>query len=224
MRLPKGESVMAIAERLVARVGFTLKPTGPERGTSKVESSKEGVFRGDGRGCRRGNVVSHNAPAFPCLEDSTLEKLEQASASRPREASNDFRLRRSSANPRSPLARPSPYTLPRKGNSLRYPLPPWVALLSRSARATSFASRSRAGASLSPFGRAGFSASRSRGSGRGAFRTPSPSHLPPKTYAFKSAYTPLDLGWRASSVHSTSTWPLRESPVLASFSSVNPRR
>ena len=35
---------------------------------------KEGVLRGDGRGCRRGNVVPHNAPAFPCTECSPLEK------------------------------------------------------------------------------------------------------------------------------------------------------
>ena len=46
--------------------------------------------RGNGKGCRRGNVVPHNAPAFPCTECSPLEKLEQASASTPGAESTDF--------------------------------------------------------------------------------------------------------------------------------------
>ena len=52
----------------------------PKAGRSRKHGSprppKEGVLRGDGRGCRRGNAVSHNAPAFPRLEDSALNKLD----------------------------------------------------------------------------------------------------------------------------------------------------
>ena len=52
----------------------------PKAGRSRKHGSprppKEGVLRGDGRGCRRGNAVSHNAPAFPCLEDSASNKLD----------------------------------------------------------------------------------------------------------------------------------------------------
>ena len=61
----------AIAERLVARVGFTLKPTGPERGTSKAESQRGGP--GGWKGVQEG-PQAHNAPALPCPEDSPLEK------------------------------------------------------------------------------------------------------------------------------------------------------
>ena len=63
---------MAIAERLVARVSFSQKLTGPERGPSKYESQ---------RGCRRGmeggapwGGQPQAAPAFPRLEDSPLKK------------------------------------------------------------------------------------------------------------------------------------------------------
>ena len=43
---------MAIAERLVARVSFSQKLTGPERGTSKVGAS--GVAGGGWKGVLRG--------------------------------------------------------------------------------------------------------------------------------------------------------------------------
>ena len=56
-------------------------------GQSEVRANtraKEGVLRGDGRGCRRGNVVPHNAPAFPCPEGASLSRRKQLSRSRPR--------------------------------------------------------------------------------------------------------------------------------------------
>ena len=52
MRLPKGVSVMAIAERLVARVSFSQKLTGPKRGTSKTGAS--GVAGGGWKGVQEG--------------------------------------------------------------------------------------------------------------------------------------------------------------------------
>ena len=105
-----------------------------------------------------------------------------------------------------PQARPSPSALPLQGR-----------LPSRTAPARGHASRPLQG-------RAASGPSSPGDSEGGALTLPPPSSPCLPYSAFRSAYMPLDLGWRASSVHSTSTWPLRESPVLASFSSVNPRR
>ena len=55
--------------------GFSQKPGGVGN-TARGDHPKEGVLRGDGRGCRRGNAVSHNAPAFPRLEDSASNKAD----------------------------------------------------------------------------------------------------------------------------------------------------
>ena len=55
--------------------GFSQKPGGVGN-TARRDYLKDGVLRGDGRGCRRGNAVSHNAPAFPRLEDSASNKLD----------------------------------------------------------------------------------------------------------------------------------------------------
>ena len=55
----------------------TRRKAKPKPGREEwMREQKEGVLRGDGRGCRRGNVVSHNAPAFPCPEDSPLGKVD----------------------------------------------------------------------------------------------------------------------------------------------------
>ena len=113
--------VVALAERLVARVDFSQKSTGPERGPSKYESQgggapaslsaggasgseliakaacSSGFAREHGhdaeagkvRGCRRGNVVPHNAPAFPCPEGASLSRRKPLSRSRTRVPRHD---------------------------------------------------------------------------------------------------------------------------------------
>ena len=42
-----------------------------------------GLPAGDGRGCRRGNAVSHNAPAFPCPEGAGREERSALTRSTP---------------------------------------------------------------------------------------------------------------------------------------------
>ena len=94
---------------------------------------------GDGsqRGCRRGleggapwGGQPQAAPAFPCLEDSPLEKVILTSRSTPREAGHDIRLLHPSASPHSRRKRglratPAPW----QGKPLRPPLPPRGATL-----------------------------------------------------------------------------------------------
>ena len=62
-------------------------------GQSEVRANtraKEGVLRGDGRGCRRGNVVPHNAPAFPCPEGASLSSRKPLWTRRPGASRSDF--------------------------------------------------------------------------------------------------------------------------------------
>ena len=66
-------------------------------GQSEVRANtraKEGVLRGDGRGCRRGHAVSHNAPTFPCPEGASLSRRKPLSRSRPRASRPDKKTTR----------------------------------------------------------------------------------------------------------------------------------
>ena len=69
-------SVMAIAERLVARVSFSQKLTGPERGPSKCESQ-----RGAPRGWkgRSEGPQAHNISPSPARRANTFEKAKVSS-------------------------------------------------------------------------------------------------------------------------------------------------
>ncbi len=60
--------------------------------------------------------------------------------------------------------------------------------------------------------------------GRFGPQAASPAAARSNQAAFRSASTPDEASLRASRVHSTSTWPLRLSPVTARRSSVKPRR
>ena len=64
----------------------------------------------------------------------------------------------------------------------------------------------------------------SRGRAVPAQKSACPAAVRGNQAAFRSASTPDEASLRASRVHSTSTWPLRLSPVTARRSSVKPRR
>jgi len=98
---------MAIAERLVARVSFSQKLTGPERGPSKCESQ-----RGAPRGWkgRSEGPQAHNISPSPARR-AQVEKQEE----RFLEAHRERRV----PTPPAPANLPYSLTRPRKGDSLR---------------------------------------------------------------------------------------------------------
>jgi len=125
-------SVMAIAERLVARVSFSQKLTGPKRGPSKCESERKGCSGGmeGGAGGETQFPITH--PPSPARR-AQVEKKE----ARLLEAHRERRV----PTPPAPANLPYSLTRLRKGDSLRKQAPARGMLLPSFGREGSFDTR-----------------------------------------------------------------------------------